>query len=149
MKTSKIHPPTYMLIAMLAMIALNFLFPMAVIVPNPWSLLGIVPIAFGVYISVLAEKSFRDARTTVTPFEESSTLVTSGMYRFSRNPMYLGFVLALLGISILLRSLTPLIMIPAFVAVIQIFFIRAEEQMLTAKFGKQYIAYTNQTRRWL
>jgi protein-S-isoprenylcysteine O-methyltransferase Ste14 len=149
MKTTKIMPPPYMLIAIIAMISLNFLFPIAVIVPSPWSLLGIIPIAFGVYISVIAEKSFRDSKTTVTPFEESSTLVIDGMYRWSRNPMYLGFALVLLGIGILVRSLTPFIVIPAFMAVIHFFFIRTEEKMLTSKFGKQYIAYANQTRRWL
>lgn len=149
MKTTQIYPPTYMLIAMLAMVILNFLFPVALIVPSPWSLLGIIPIALGVYIAFVAEKSFRDIKTTVTPFVESSALVTGGMYRFSRNPMYLGFVLVLLGIAILMRSLTPFVIIPVFMVLIQTLFIRIEERMLAAKFGTQYISYAKKTKRWL
>lgn len=142
-------PPTYMLIAMIAMIVFNFLFPVAIVIPSPWNLLGMIPIALGVYISVAAEKSFRDAKTTVTPFAESSMLVTNGMYRISRNPMYLGFILILIGVAIMMRSLTPFAVIPAFLVLIGKRFVTIEEQMLAEKFGAQYTAYTKKTRRWL
>lgn len=138
-----------MLIAMIAMVMLRFLFPLAIIIPSPWNLLGMIPIAMGVYTSVIAEKSFRDAKTTVTPFTESSTLVTNGMYRISRNPMYLGFILTLIGIAIIMRSLTPFAIIPVFLVLIEKSFITVEERMLTEKFGAQYTAYTKRTRRWL
>ena len=149
MKTRKIMPPTYTLIAMLIMIALNFLFPIAVIIPSPWNLLGIIPTALGVYIAVVAENAFREAKTTVRPFQESSVLVTAGMYRISRNPMYLGLVLTLVGVAFLLRSLTPFGVIPLFVLMIETMFIRIEERMLTTRFGTAYTAYTEKTRRWL
>jgi len=149
MNTRKLMPPTYMLIAMLAMIALNFLFPLAIVIPSPWNLLGIIPIALGVYISIVAEKSFRDVKTTVTPFAESSMLVTNGMYRISRNPMYLGIILILIGIAIMMRSLTPFAVIPIFLVLIEKRFITVEERMLAKKFGAQYLTYTKKTRRWL
>lgn len=142
-------PPTYMLIAMVAMIALNFLFPLAIVIPSPWNLLGIIPIALGVYIAIVAEKSFRDVKTTVTPFAESSMLVTNGMYRISRNPMYLGIILILIGIAIMMRSLTPFAVIPVFLILIEKRFITVEERMLAKKFGVQYLNYTKKTRRWL
>jgi protein-S-isoprenylcysteine O-methyltransferase Ste14 len=88
-------------------------------------------------------------KTTVTPFVESTVLVTDGMYRWSRNPMYLGFVLVLIGIAILLRSLTPFLVIPAFIALIQSVFIQKEEEMLAVKFGRLYTTYAKNTRRWL
>ena len=149
MKSTKIMPPTYMLIAMLLMIFLNFVLPIMTIIPNPWSLLGIIPVVLGVYVSVVTEKAFRDASTTVTPFEESSALVTDGWYRISRNPMYLGFVLVLVGIAVLLRSLSPFAVIPLFMAAIEIVFIKAEERMLSGKFGGLYLAYSKNTRRWI
>lgn len=138
-----------MLIAMLLMIALNFLFPVTVIIPSPWNLLGLIPIGLGIYTAVVAENAFRHAKTTITPVQESSVLVTNGMYRISRNPMYLGFVFTLIGIALLLRSLTPFGVIPAFIVIIKTTFIRVEEQMLTEKFGLQYTAYAHKTRRWL
>jgi len=149
MNISRIMPPTYMLIAMIVMIVINFLAPVAVVVPSPWNLLGLIPIGVGVYIAVAAERAFHDVKTTVTPFVESSSLVTDGMYRISRNPMYLGFVLVLIGIAILMRSLTPYGVILAFMAVIKTIFIRTEERMLAAKFGAKYKTYTKNTRRWL
>jgi protein-S-isoprenylcysteine O-methyltransferase Ste14 len=145
----KIMPPTYMLIAMLSMIVFSVFLPVARIIPSPWNLLGLIPITLGVYIAVVAEKSFRDAKTTVTPFVESAALVTQGTYRISRNPMYLGFVLVLVGIAILLRALMPFFVIPVFMALIQTNFIRKEEEMLAAKFGLPYIAYTKTVHRWL
>jgi len=148
MKTSEILPPTYMLIAMLVMVALHFILP-AAIIPTPWNLLGMIPIGLGAYVAVAAENAFRSADTTVKPFVESTTLVTNGVYRISRNPMYLGFVLVLVGIAILMRSLTPFIVIPLFTALIQLIFIKDEEQMLAAKFGARFEAYTNSVRRWL
>jgi len=138
-----------MLIAMVAMIFLNFLLPLAIAIQSPWNLLGMIPVALGVYISVVAEKSFRDARTTVTPFAESSVLVTNGLYRISRNPMYLGFILILIGIAIMMRSLTPFAIIPVFLVAIEKRFVAIEERMLAEKFGMQYTDYTRKTRRWL
>lgn len=149
MNARKILPPTYMLIAMLVMIALHFVLPLAIIIPSPWNLLGIIPIGLGAYIAVAAEKAFQEVKTTATPFVESAVLVTNGMYRLSRNPMYLGFLLVLFGIPILLRSVTPFAVIPVFMAVIQVLFIMNEERMLTAKFGARYTEYVKNTRRWL
>ena len=75
--------------------------------------------------------------------------MTEGPFRYSRNPMYLGFVLVLAGIGILLGSLTPLFVIPAFAALMDRQFIQMEEQMLRAAFGAKWQDYASRTRRWL
>ena len=111
----KILPPTVLLAAVLLMLALNFLFPITQIVPGFWRFLGILPLGLGLVISYAAEKQFHQAGTTVQPFKESSHLVTDGLYRFSRNPMYLGMALILVGVALLLGSLTPLGIIAFFV----------------------------------
>ena len=149
MKSKKIMPPTYLLIAMLVMIAIHFLFPGKLIIPPIWNLLGIIPVVLGVVINLVADGSFHKVKTAVRPFEESSVLVTDGFYRISRNPMYLGFVLTLIGIAILLRSLTPYLVILIFMVWIQRKLITAEEHMLAEKFGAQWQEYQHTVRRWL
>lgn len=145
----KILPPTLLLAALLLMIALHLLFPIMQVVPVFWRLLGIFPLGLGLVVSYKAEKQFHQAGTTVQPFEGSSCLVTEGLYRFSRNPMYLGMVLILLGVALLLGSLTPLWVIAFFIGWIHIRFIRHEEEMLFAQFGLDWLEYKARVRRWI
>jgi protein-S-isoprenylcysteine O-methyltransferase Ste14 len=149
MKPKKIMPTTYLLIAMIAMIAIHYLFPGLLIIPPFWNLLGLIPLVLGVVINIEADGAFHKVNTTVRPFEESSVLVTDGVFRISRNPMYLGFVLTLIGIAVLLRSLTPYVIILAFAIWIQSRFITIEEHMLAEKFGARWLEYKRKTRRWL
>jgi protein-S-isoprenylcysteine O-methyltransferase Ste14 len=149
MKTKIIMPPSGALIAILIMVALNFLFPIAPILPPMWALLGIIPLVFGVIINLAADGAFHHAHTTVTPFAESSALVTSGVFRITRNPMYLGFTSLLLGIGILLGSLSPFLVIILYLIWVQTKFIKVEERMLASKFGVEWQKYTQTTRRWL
>ena len=148
MKSTKIVPPTWMLIAIIAMLILNFTFPVAWIVPTIWNLIGIVFLVSGITLNLIADNSFKQAETTVKPYQESSCLVTSGAYKISRNPMYLGMVLILTGIALLLRSLSPFLMIIPFAVLIDQIYIRAEERMLAETFGAKWRAYKAKTRRW-
>ena len=149
MKTNRIMPTTYLLIAIIAMIAIHFLLPITMIIPPLWNLLGIILLVLGVTLNLVADGAFHKANTTVKPFEESFVLVNDGVFRVSRNPMYLGFVLLLIGIAILLRSLSPYVVILAFVILIQNMFISVEERMLAEKFGEKWREYKHSTRRWL
>lgn len=118
------------------MVLLKFLLPMAMIIPAPWNLTGIILLILGLSINVFAENAIRSAGTTVKPFEESVILVTDGLYRFTRNPMYLGFGAILIGSALLLGSVTPFLIIPLFILLMDRNFIIVEERMLEAKFGK-------------
>ena len=149
MNGSKMLPPTYLLIAIAVMVLLHFVFPIMTIVSLPWNLLGIVPLVVGVVINMVADNTFRRANTPIKPFEEPTALVTGGMYQVSRNPMYLGFVLILVGIAILLGSVMPYIVIPVFMILIEKSFIRVEEQGLKQKFGQQWLEYKQRVRRWV
>jgi protein-S-isoprenylcysteine O-methyltransferase Ste14 len=134
---------------MIVMVALHFLSPVERIIPFPWDLLGVLPLVLGAALNLIADKAFRDAKTTVKPFQESATLVTDGVYRISRHPMYLGFVLILLGLAILLGSLTPLLVVPIFAVVMDRVFIVIEERMLAEKFGQAWLDYKAKVRRWV
>jgi protein-S-isoprenylcysteine O-methyltransferase Ste14 len=102
-------------------------------------------------IALAGSLEFKRARTTVNPFkpESSTALVTSGIYRFTRNPMYVGLALLLLGWSAFLCSAWALFGPVIFVLYINRFQITPEERVLSAKFGAAYAEYTTRVRRWL
>lgn len=149
MKVQKIMPTTYLLIAIVAMIALHFIYPVTRVLPPIWNLLGMIPIILGITTNLIADKAFHTANTTVKPFEESSVLVMNGVFRITRNPMYLGFVLILIGTAVLMRSLTPYVIVVAFVILIDRIYITVEERMLAEKFGSEWEEYRRHVRRWL
>jgi protein-S-isoprenylcysteine O-methyltransferase Ste14 len=145
----RIMPTTYLLLAIIIMIPLGWFFPIVQWIHYPWNLLGIIPLIAGVVLNLAADRKFHQANTTVKPFQESSALVTDGVFKISRNPMYSGFVFILVGIAILLGSLSPFLIVGAFFFVIDRLFIRTEETMLAQRFGKEYEDYRQITRRWL
>ncbi|NML16896.1 methyltransferase family protein [Azohydromonas caseinilytica] len=117
---------------------------------------GRVPLALalaatGAAVALAGVAAFRRARTTVNPItpQASSALVVSGVYRFSRNPMYLGFLLLLCGWAVLLAHAPAALLLPLFVAWMNRFQIRPEERALAARFGDGYAAYARRVRRWL
>jgi protein-S-isoprenylcysteine O-methyltransferase Ste14 len=115
----------------------------------PWKLLGLIPLAIGIVLNLLADNALHKRGTTVKPFQESSALVSDSVYGISRHPMYLGFVLMLIGVAILLGTLTPWIIVPIFALLMEFVFIREEEHMLKEKFGPIWLEYAKKVRRWL
>jgi protein-S-isoprenylcysteine O-methyltransferase Ste14 len=105
----------------------------------------------GAMVCVAGVLSFVRARTTVDPMKPSSasSLVVSGVYRFTRNPMYLGFLLALLGWGVFLSNALSLLGIPGFVLYMNRFQIRPEERALAILFERDFSAYSGQVRRWV
>src|SRR5437764_11651428 len=95
----RIPPPLVMLLAAALMWALHTWLPLGQLITAPWNYIAALPVVIGRAITVAAGKRFRQARTTFDPFKpgESSGLVTEGVFRFSRNPMYLGLLLLLIG----------------------------------------------------
>jgi protein-S-isoprenylcysteine O-methyltransferase Ste14 len=95
--------------------------------------------------------SFTRAKTTVNPLkpEAASSLVQSGIYRATRNPMYLGLLLILLGWAIFLANVLAFLLLPAFILYMNHFQIKPEERALASLFGQEFTAYTSSVRRWL
>lgn len=110
---------------------------------------GWVPIALGIGFAVAARRQFVKADTTIKPFHTSSALVTHGVFALSRNPMYTSLTAALVGVFVLLGTLTPGLVIPVFVWIIRTRVIAVEEAMLEETFGDEYRAYKSRVRRWL
>lgn len=104
----------------------------------------------GAVVAVLGVASFRRAGTTVNPTrpQATSSLVSSGVNGFSRNPMYLGFLLVLVGWAVFLSNVLAFVPVPAFVAYMNRFQIAPEERALEALFGTEFTAYKRKVRRW-
>jgi protein-S-isoprenylcysteine O-methyltransferase Ste14 len=149
MNARKIIPPVYLLLSIAVMVSLHFLFPGATVLNFPWQLLGVIPLAVGIGFNLVADRSFKNYNTPVKPLEKSTTLVTHGVFRVSRNPMYLGLVLILLGIALCMGSLTPYLVVFLFAIFIDIVFIRFEEKKLEETFGEAWLEYTKSVRRWV
>ncbi|MBC7905249.1 MAG: isoprenylcysteine carboxylmethyltransferase family protein [Rhodospirillaceae bacterium] len=145
----KIYPPIYMVGAGAVMAALDRWAPLARLIPEAWIGTGAVPAVIGLGLAVWSALTFRRHHTTVHPFRRADNLVTSGPFAFSRNPIYLGMALVLLGLALALGSVTPFLVIPAFMAVIGHRIIHDEERMLSDTFGAEFTAYARRVRRWL
>lgn len=132
-------------------IGLSLLFhnlcPILAIISYTW--IGLVLIIIGIVIVALANSILLKKRTSVRPFDNPSSLVTSGPFRWSRNPIYLGMSFALLGIAIFLSSLVSFIFPLAFIIILDRSFIQNEESKLEELFGEEYLAYKRKVRRWL
>jgi protein-S-isoprenylcysteine O-methyltransferase Ste14 len=149
MQNKKILPPTYFFASLIVMFGLHLLFAISKVIQFPWNLFGIIPLALGGILNLIADKDFKKVGTTVKPFEESSVLLTTGVFRLSRNPMYLGMVLILVGVALLLGSLSPYIIAIVFALLMHFVFIIPEERALEARFGKEYLEYQQNVREWL
>jgi protein-S-isoprenylcysteine O-methyltransferase Ste14 len=148
-KAKKPLPPTYLFSSLLLMTGLHLVVPVLEVIRFPWSLTGCVPLLVGIVLNLVADQAFKRAGTTVKPFEESSALITGGVFRISRHPMYLGMVLILFGVAMLLGTLTPILVVPVFALLMQYRFIMVEERMLEAKFGAHWTNYKSRVRQWV
>ena len=109
-----------------------------------WACLGV-----GAALVALAVISFLKTRTTIVPRERPSALIREGIFRITRNPIYLADVLFLLGASLIWGSVLGFVLVPVFAILLDRRFIRGEEATLRAAFGGAYDDYARTTRRWL
>lgn len=145
----RILPPAWLALALSAMFALDRWLPLAAL-PLPARVpMALLFIAVGFGMLATAIVAFLRARTGLIPFSESTALVTSGFYRVTRNPMYLGMVLLLIGSAIWLGSLGAWLPVPPFVWIIRERFIRPEERFLRDIHGAPYDDYCRKVRRWI
>ncbi|MET4575392.1 methyltransferase family protein [Ottowia thiooxydans] len=147
----KVPPP----IVMMALALLMWLTPAAaglVQIPYPARVLGaVVLLCVGQGISIAGMVALRRAKTTVNPIKASSasSLVIRGVYRYTRNPMYVGMLLTLLAWAVYLANPLAVLWVVVYVLYITRFQIIPEERLLASLFGAEYEAYTGSVRRWV
>ena len=147
----KVPPVAQVIITAAAMYGVSKMVPALTFSLNGSTALAVGLGVMGMSLGVMGVTQFRMAQTTPNPqaLEKVSSLVTSGIYRYSRNPMYLGLVLILLGWAFYLSHFLAFVLLPVFILYMTRFQIQPEEQMMARKFGKTYQAYLNKVRRWI
>ncbi len=142
-------PPLYFALAIVSMFLLHRFLPIIDVINPPFSRFGWLVIAGGIALAAWGRLRFARAGTAVVPFSPSTALVTDGPFRFTRNPMYLGMMLVLIGGFVLAGSLGSLVVIPVFFWWIHTRFVLPEEDHMADHFGDAYRAYQRRVRRWL
>jgi protein-S-isoprenylcysteine O-methyltransferase Ste14 len=148
-KKPRIFPPFWLAFAIITMLALDRWLPVVELTPSFTSGFAWLLLLPGLAITLIAASGFRRAKTGIVPFSQSTALVTGGIYRFTRNPMYLGMAVLLAGLALKLGSLGAWIPIPVLIAILQRQFVRNEEIFLTAIYGDAFRSYQENVRRWL
>ena len=125
--------------------------PISELISTPWNQMGILVMLVAMCTDGLSLLQFFRVHTSINPIhpEKSKVLVTTGLYRHTRNPMYLGLLLLLLGLGIFLGSASPFITLPIFIVILTVQQIIPEEKILEQKFGQQYRDYKQSVKRWL
>ncbi|OCH15631.1 MULTISPECIES: isoprenylcysteine carboxylmethyltransferase family protein [unclassified Aliivibrio] len=147
----RIPPPLVMLLFMVTVFGFDKIMPFTLFY-LPWltyaSVISLVTL--GGVIALWGVKEFKNAKTTVNPLkpESSSSLVNSGIYQYTRNPMYLGLLLILLSAVIYSQHPLGLVSALGFVLYMNRFQIEPEEKMLVKLFGDEFVDYSNQVKRW-
>ena len=148
MQPPKILPPHYFVLAVVIIVTLRWLVHGGIL--GGWlNWLGVLPMAAGLFIAVAASNHFKRVDTNIIPLTRSTTLVTSGMFRYTRNPMYLGMLLFLSGLSVAIDRLEGLVVVAVFFLIIRFRFVIREEHLLAETFGEPYLHYQQQVRRWV
>jgi protein-S-isoprenylcysteine O-methyltransferase Ste14 len=146
---TRVLPPTYFLASLALMVVLDFVVPLRETIPWPWRLVGVMPVVAGILLNVAADRAFTRHQTPVHPFARSTALVSGGVFGFTRNPMYLGMILALAGVALLLGSIAPWLVVAVLAVILDRVFVASEEQQLAANFAEGYARYRRSVRRWI
>jgi protein-S-isoprenylcysteine O-methyltransferase Ste14 len=142
-------PPLILLISIALVVAANRLVPLAQLIPAPYTRAGFFVIGLGLFLIAWQLKVMKEHHTTIKYGDVPTTLVTTGPFRFSRNPGYLGQSLITLGVAFWLGSLGALLIPVIEILLLDRMIISPEEQILEKIFGSQYLDYKEQVRRWI
>jgi protein-S-isoprenylcysteine O-methyltransferase Ste14 len=146
----RVSIPDLFWIFIIVEIALNYLLPLKQIIFYPYILLGIPLILFGIYLNwIWVAIRFRKETTTRDPNAIPKKLIKNGPFKFTRNPTYFGMALTFIGLAILLGSISPFIIPILFVILIDRITILREEKNMEKRFGKEYLNYKKNVRRWI
>jgi protein-S-isoprenylcysteine O-methyltransferase Ste14 len=146
----RIPGPIIYIVFFLLGLVLEGLVPIPALLPNvvAW-LIGWAICVASLFFVIPALRSFRAVRTSMIPFRPASSLVTSGVYGITRNPMYLSLLLLYAGLSIFFNLWWPIVLAPALIVVMDRTVIAREEAYLMRRFGEEYRRYGERVRRWI
>jgi len=146
----KLLPPALFLLSALIMGIVCWAFDFEHYILFPYNLIGLLFLAAGLLLAQMSKRLFLKMKTNVNTFEDPDKLVTSGFYRYSRNPMYLGFLISIIGMAILYQgSVSSFVLAIIFFIAEDRWYVKFEEKAMSKKFGMAFEQYCSNTRRWL
>lgn len=145
----RLLPPLLVLLLLVLMAIADRWLPGPEPVPRAMRVTGLLPVLIGLALTAAARLQFARARTEIHTFREPGSLVADGVFRLSRNPMYLGFALILFGAAWTCGSLAALVLAAAFVVITDRWYIPHEERGMARRFGEAYAVYRARVRRWI
>jgi protein-S-isoprenylcysteine O-methyltransferase Ste14 len=145
----KFPPPLAFFLTILVAYGIHQIWPLEVGSYTAVFYVGVVFAAVGLAIALSAVIGLRKARTSVEPWKPTSSILQSGIYGYSRNPIYAAFSIVTIGIGCILNSLWIILSLLPGSLVVYLIAIKKEEQYLAAKFGDEYLAYKSKVRRWI
>jgi protein-S-isoprenylcysteine O-methyltransferase Ste14 len=144
-----IAPPLLFVLPILASIPLEWFFPTSFAIGQVRWICGAFFVGAGLTLNIVGFLTQRRAGTDPIPFNPTTKIVSHGLYRFSRNPMYIGFALWSFGLAILVDSEWMLLAAPIGLALTDLLVVVREERYLERKFGEEYLEYKRRVRRWI
>lgn len=144
----KFYPPHYLLVLSLCMLLTRY-FGDSSPQTLPIIIIGLGLIGLGFLLAFNSIARFIRAKTGVVPFSESTTLITEGFYKYTRNPMYVGMNSFLMGLILILKNPLNIIFLIIFFFVVRNMFVLKEEVQMEETFGEDYLTYKIKVRRWL
>ena len=145
----KLPPPVIFLSFFLIAVALKLFIPLVGIVAPVRQIIAAVLVAVGFSIITLALLRFREHRTTVLPDASASSMIKDGIFARTRNPIYLAFALLYVASAFYFQVVWAFLLFPFLFAAIKMYAIRREEAYLERRFGREYLEYKGNVRRWL
>lgn len=143
-------PPLHVLLCVLGMKTLTVYFPQSTVVPMHIStILWIACLVFALSILVISVLKFRRHRTNIEAFREPNNLITSGIFAITRNPIYIGFLIAIIGAAFYFNQPLAFVFVPVFFLLADLWYIPHEEKDATRIFGQEFEAYKKRVRRWI
>ncbi|MEM9496024.1 MAG: isoprenylcysteine carboxylmethyltransferase family protein [Pseudomonadota bacterium] len=142
-------PPTLWILTILAMVAIMLMSPPMAFYPAWLRWLGIAIFPAGLALNIMAARQFHIAKTNIKTFNDPKVLVTTGLFARSRNPMYLGFCISLLGAALLTNNVKNTVIVFLFFATCHFWYVPFEEAAAEKQFGDAYLDYKKRVRRWI
>ena len=145
----KLYPPILVLIGIIVQLIIARVVEAPIKLDQMWTYIGIALVVIGFLPIPIISRAFREQETGIKPDTIPTAFLETGLFRFSRNPIYVGMSLFLIGSALIIGNLYGLLIVILFVFAVQYMWIRKEEVNLEAQFGEAYRAYKERVRRWI
>jgi protein-S-isoprenylcysteine O-methyltransferase Ste14 len=145
----RVPPPLFYALAVIGGYVANRRWPLPIADTAAVRVFAWALVAVWLALTISSIGGFRRSRTSIVPIRPATALVLSGVYRFTRNPMYVGLAMLTIALGLFMNSWWPIVLLLPVLAIVRVFVIGPEERYLQRRFGADYVAYTRSVRRWL